>query len=94
VRATYLTCIGLGVESPVLWIVVFVPTLFTHPEMFHGCVRSIIGDVINNGISGTAVGAVDERILMATVTRVQELMKAVFTYGNIGGDECLRASII
>ena len=77
--STHMACIGLGMKSPVIRIVVFVLTFFTHLEMFHGCVLAIIGNVINNGISGTTVCTVNERIFVASIIRIKELVETVFT---------------
>ncbi len=68
---------GLGVETAVGGIVVLGRAPLAHLERRHGGQRPVVGHVADDGEPGTAVGAVDERVLVPPVGRVAELAQAV-----------------
>ena len=77
------TCIGLGMKTPVFRIIVFMLALGTHGKIPHGCFGAIIGDIINNGISRAAVGAIDKRIAKTAIHWIEQLPSAVVTNRHV-----------
>ena len=61
--------------------------LRTHGEAAHGSLGAIVGHVGYDGESGSAVGAVDERISVAPVRWVAQLAQTVVTDADIRGDQ-------
>ena len=56
-------------------------------NLLHGRCRAIIGQRPDDGEARTAVRAVDERIAVATVFGVEQLVKAIVAGGQIGGNQ-------
>ena len=77
VRSADRTRIGLGMKAAVVRIVVFVPARFTERKTVHGGVAPVIGNIRNDGIARPAVGAVDKRVLIPSVLRVEQLPETV-----------------
>jgi hypothetical protein len=71
-------------KSPVGRIVIFLLAGLAHAEGFHRGVGAVVGNSINNGITGPAVGTVYKWIAVPAVLRVENLVKAVFADGNVG----------
>ena len=61
----------LGVESPIVRVVVFGGTAFTHGERRHGGGYPVIGQGTDDGEPGTAVGARNERVPVTAVVAVE-----------------------
>jgi hypothetical protein len=59
------------VESPIQWVVIFRFAVWTELKARHSCERAIIGDVLYDGVTGTAVGAIDERVAISPVIGVE-----------------------
>ena len=79
--------IGLGVEPAVRGIMIFPAALRAHGENLHGGIGPVIGNGLDNGITGPAVGAVDERIEIAPfVAAVVELGQTIGADRRIGRD--------
>jgi len=55
--------------------------------VFHGGVRPVIGNIINYGISWSAVCAIDERIPEPPVLLIEKLPEAIITNGYIRRDK-------
>ena len=81
------TRVWLCMESSVFRIFIFIQTCFAHHETFHRCIGSVVGNVVNDGISWPAVCAVEEWVLISTIFRVKELTKTVFTNRNVRGNK-------
>lgn len=79
--------IGLGVKSPVPWVFVFFPADGAHPERSHGGFVTIVRNVLNDGKSRAAEGAVDERISMSKVSGGKKLGKTRIAGGKIRRNE-------
>jgi hypothetical protein len=75
------------VETPVGRIVVFPGAVLAHRERRHRGERPVIGHVAHDGETGTAVGAVDERIAEPAVGRISQLTQAVPARGGICRDQ-------
>jgi hypothetical protein len=75
---------GLGVEATVQRILILGGTGRAHGERRHGGQRPIIGNVFDDGEAGAAVGAVDERIAVAAISRVKQFSQAVGTGADVG----------
>jgi len=77
------TGIGLGMKSTVEWIIVFGLAVRAHAEMAHGGLGAVIGNVIDDGISRTTVGAVNKGISISTIVRIEKLIFTVIADGYI-----------
>ena len=78
---------GLGVESPVGWIVVLRRAQLAHRERRHRGARTVVGNIADDREPWPAVGAVDERVAEPPVARISELGQAVRAGRGVGGDE-------
>jgi hypothetical protein len=67
-------------KSAVAGIVIFPETIGAQGEPGHGSVRPVIRNGCGYGITGAAVRAVDERIQVAAVGRVEHFMQAIIAY--------------
>ena len=79
--------VGLGVVAAILDVVVFPVAVGAHRELTHARERPVVGHVFNNRKARSAVGAVDEGIAVAPVTRTQQLAAAVVAQGDIRRDQ-------
>jgi hypothetical protein len=75
----------LGVEAPVGGVLVFGGASVAHGERRHRRQRPVVGQVANNRVPGSAVGAVDQGVAVPPVTRIEELTKAVGADGRVDG---------
>ena len=75
--------IGLSVKPAVHGIIIFSLALGTHLKVSHGGFGPVIGDIIDDGVTGTAVGAVNKRVLITPVPRVQQFLQAVIANGHV-----------
>ena len=69
--------VGLGVEPAVGGVVVLRLAAGAHPEPGHGRRRPVIGHPADDREPRAAVGAVDERVAVAAVVRIEQLVQAV-----------------
>ena len=60
--------IGLGVKPPVPWVLILFPADGAHRERSHGCFVAIVRNVLNDGKSRAAEGAVDEGISVSKIS--------------------------
>src|SRR5579884_364303 len=86
-RATDGTGVGLGMKAPIEWVVVLRLAGWTQWKDTHGCLVTIVGYILNNGEARAAVGAIDERVAVAPVSRIEEFMQTISTGGSIRRDE-------
>ena len=63
--------VGLGMKSSVCRVVVLSLARGAHFKVLHGGFRPIIRNIVNDGIAGSAVGAVDERVLKAAIMEIK-----------------------
>ena len=78
------TSVGLGMKAAGGGIFVFLPAGAAHREGGHGGVWPVVGNSGDDGVAGTAVGAVYEGIPEAPVGRVKELAQAVGADEGVG----------
>ena len=78
---------GLGVEAPVFRVLILGPAGVAHGKDRHGGVAAVVGDRLDNGEAGAAIGAIGKRILIAAVTGVQDFSEAGVAGGDVGGDQ-------
>ncbi len=78
----------LGVEAPVAWVLVLPPAVGAHREARHGRVRPVVRNPLDDREAWPALGAVDERVPVAAVGRIEELAQALVAGGDIGRDQC------
>jgi hypothetical protein len=71
-------------EATIQWIFILSPASGTHLERCHGRGRAVVGDISDDREAGAAVGAVDERIAVAAVLRIEQLRQAVAADAYIG----------
>jgi hypothetical protein len=74
-------------------IIVFSPTIGTHPEFCHSGLRSVIGDIADNRVARTAVCAIGKGILKTSVTRSLDLREAIPAGSDIRRNECEVSSL-
>src|SRR6516225_5305088 len=77
VRPALRTGIRLSVEPAVAWVLVFGPARGAHREAFHRRPRPIVRQGLDNAETGTTVCAVRERIPVAAVARIEDLLQAL-----------------
>jgi len=58
-----------------------------HWEDAHGCLVTVIGDILDNCEARTTVGAVNEGMVIPPVSRVEEFTQTVITGGTIRRNE-------
>ena len=78
---------GLGMETAVGGIVVFLRAGVAQRERAHGGVRSVVGELHRDREPGSAVGAIDEGVAGAAVRRIGHLGQAVVAHGDVGRHE-------
>jgi len=57
-----------------------------HLERRHRRLGPVVGNVLDDGKARTAVGAVDERVTIATVAGIEKLAQAIIADGDIWRD--------
>src|SRR5678816_527747 len=72
-RAAFETADGLSVEAPVERSVVFGAAARAHGEAVHRRPLAVVGHAADDRGARTAMGAADERVLVAAVRWVEEL---------------------
>jgi hypothetical protein len=82
-----LTGYRLGVEPAIFRIVEFRPAFFAKGETGHGCIGSIVGEALDYGEPGAAVGTVREGVAKSPVPWFVHFSKAVSAGGNIRGKQ-------
>ena len=73
----------LGVEAPVAGIVVLRRALAQSGKPAMVVLRPVVGQAKRDGEPGAAVGAVDERVAVAPVGRVEQLGQAVLAHRHV-----------
>ena len=79
--------VRLGVKAAIRRVVILRLTRRTHGKNRHRSAWPVIGDVAHDGEARPAVGAVDERIAVSPVRRLEEFPPTVCTDGNVRRDE-------
>ena len=77
------TCDRLRVEAPVGRVLVLAAAVGAHREAGHRRVRPVVGNRPHDREAGPALRAVDERVAVAAVGRVEELAQAVVARGHV-----------
>ena len=77
----------LGVEAPVERVLVLAAAVGAEREAGHRRVRPVVGDGADDREPGPALRAVDERVAMAAVGRVEQLPQAVVAGGDVGRNQ-------
>jgi hypothetical protein len=72
--------------APVKRIGVLRFTGITHLKKFHGSVFTVIGKIINNGVSYPTMGTGNEGVAVPAVRRVEKLLLTLLTDTDIRGD--------
>ena len=76
-------CDGLGVIPSVKGICVFCAAVFTHFEALHSGLFPVVGKEFDNRVAGSAIGAVDKRIVKPSVWFTHHFFVAVLTDRDI-----------
>jgi len=71
------TGIGLGMKATVCGILIFFVTGRTHLDLLHGGHGPIIGYICDDGVTRTAVGAINERISESPILRSSQLSETI-----------------
>ena len=85
-RAAGRAGVRLGVEAAVERVVVLRPAGCAHREAGHRRARAVVGDSAHDREPRAAVGAVDERVAVAAVAGVAQLVQARVAGRAVGGD--------
>ncbi len=85
-RAAGGTGVGLGMETPIRRILVLGAAIGAHAERGHAGVGPVVGDALDDRQPGSAVGAIDKGVAVATVRRIEQLGPAGGTGGRVGHD--------
>ena len=80
--------IGLGVEAAVERIGILGSAFLAHGERRHGGGSTVVGQVIDDGEAWPTIRAVDKRVTVATVVRIEQLGHAVIAGGKLGRHKC------
>ena len=74
-------------EAPIQRVGVLLRTDGAHGEFLHGRLFAVVGQLLDDGKARAAVRAVDERIAVAAVRRVEQFAHAVFARCQIRRNE-------
>jgi hypothetical protein len=78
--------VRLGVEASVGRVLVLGAAERAHLEAGHGGQRPVVGDAADDREAGTAVRAVDERVAVAAIGRIEQLGQAALAGGGVRRD--------
>src|SRR5262249_40365340 len=78
------TANGLSMKTAIARVVIFSRAIPAHFEPGHCGERAVVGNIANDGKSGTAVGAVNKGIEITAVRRIEHLPETVHTRRDIG----------
>src|SRR4051812_29384328 len=84
----------LGMESPVSGILVLGAALLAHPEARHRRALAIVRRALDDRQPRPAIGAVDERIAVPAVCRIEQLAQAVVASAGVRRNERLARSFV
>ena len=93
-RSAVIAADRLGVIAPGLRAVIFLRTAGAHGKFLHTGPLPVIRQGVQNGQPGTAAGAVDERMLIASVRRIFHLRFTVITDRYIGRNKYLSLCLL
>lgn len=85
--STFKTSVRLSMKPSIGWIVILALTRWTHLEMLHRSKRSVVRNILDDGVARSTVCAIDEGIEIASVARVEQLTQTFITNGDIGRNE-------
>ena len=86
-RTAFRAAVRLSVIPPVIDVIIFVPAVVTHGELFHYGTLPVIGQRFDDRISGAAVCTVDKRITISPVRGSAQFGLAFGAHGDIRGNE-------
>src|SRR5579872_950056 len=86
-RAALRAGVGLRVEASVSGIVILSFAGRAHLKLGHRRELAVVGDVPNDGVARTAVGAVGEWVAVTPVRRVAEVCPTIGARGDVGRDQ-------
>jgi hypothetical protein len=75
------------VEAAIGRIIIFGLAGGAHSEGGHGSAGAVVRDILDDGETWTAIGAIDEGIVEAPVARAHHFAEAVIANGNVSGNE-------
>ena len=78
---------GLGMEAPVVDVVVFIATVVAHRERRHAGHRAVVRHAADDRVARAAVGAVDEWVSAVPVRGIEQLSLAVGASRHVRRDE-------
>ena len=79
----------LGVETAIRRVAIFGLARGAQPELAHRGPGAIVRKLIDDRCPRTAVGAVGERVAVASVVRVEQLAQAIVAGGDVGREQTL-----
>ena len=78
--------VGLGMKPSVHRIVIFALAGRAQREAVHRCVATVVRDLLNNGVSWTTVGAIDEGVTVTSIRGVEQFSQTIFASRQINRD--------
>ena len=82
-RAALRASIRLGMKAAIGRVMEFARAIAAHLKMSHGRALAIVGNVLDDGKSGTTIRAVDKRITVAAVAGIEEFFKTVLAGAHV-----------
>ena len=74
-------------ETAIQRVFVLLATGWAEGEVGHGREGTVVGQGADDRETGAAVGAIDQRVAVAPIVRVEEFAQTVLTKGDIGRNE-------
>ena len=82
-RAALRASIRLSMKAAIGRVMEFARAIAAHLKMSHSRALAIVGNVLDDGKSGTAIRAVDKRITVAAVAGIEEFFKTVLAGAHV-----------
>ncbi len=76
---------GLGMKSPVRWFCIFAGAFLAHQKSSHGCIRTVVRYILDDGKAWTAVCTIDEWVKVAPVVGSEHFSKTIRADADIRG---------
>jgi hypothetical protein len=70
-------------KAPVERIMIFMLTGLAQWEYAHGRLRTVVGDILNDRKTRSAIGTIDKRVIIAAIGRIEEFMQTIIAGGDI-----------
>src|SRR6266481_1317420 len=75
-------------KAPIGRVMEFACAIAAHLKKFHGRALAIVGNILDDSKSGATIRAIDKRIAIAPISRIEKLFETVLTCRRVGRDQC------